>query len=72
MAKAYASRAARRAANRTHEVYAGVAFINDFDIQLFTRRLKHWELDMGDDIHHRDRITAALVSAAEAAPVPVA
>jgi 3-oxocholest-4-en-26-oyl-CoA dehydrogenase beta subunit len=72
MAKAYASRAARRAANRAHEVFAGVGFILDFDIQLFTRRLKHWELDLGDDLHHRERITSALVSAAEAAPVPVA
>jgi alkylation response protein AidB-like acyl-CoA dehydrogenase len=72
MAKAYASRAARRAANRTHEVFAGVGFILDFDIQLFTRRLKHWELDLGDDLHHRERITASLVRSAEAAPVPVA
>ena len=33
----------------------------DCDVQLFTRRLKHWELDLGDDSHHRQRIAAALV-----------
>lgn len=61
MAKAYASRAARRVANRAHEVFAGLAFMLDCDVQLFTRRLKHWELDLGDDSHHRHRIAAALV-----------
>ncbi len=60
MAKARASRAARHIARSAQEVHAGVAFMLETDIQLYTRRLKHWELDLGDDRFHRERITAGL------------
>jgi alkylation response protein AidB-like acyl-CoA dehydrogenase len=60
MAKARASRAARLIARSAQDVYAGVAFMLESDIQLYTRRLKHWELDLGDDRFHRERITARL------------
>jgi alkylation response protein AidB-like acyl-CoA dehydrogenase len=61
-AKAHASRTARIAPERAHAVHAGIAFISDFDVQLFTRRCRHWELDLGDERYHRDRIAAALAA----------
>jgi 3-oxocholest-4-en-26-oyl-CoA dehydrogenase beta subunit len=62
-AKAQASMTARLAPERAHAVHAGIAFILDFDVQLFTRRCRHWELDIGDERYHRERITAALAAA---------
>ena len=61
-AKAQASLTARLAPERAHAVYAGIAFILDFDVQLFTRRCRHWELDIGDERYHRARIAAALAA----------
>jgi 3-oxocholest-4-en-26-oyl-CoA dehydrogenase beta subunit len=61
-AKAHASRTARLAPERAHAVHAGIAFISDFDVQLFTRRCRHWELDLGDERYHRERIAAALAA----------
>jgi alkylation response protein AidB-like acyl-CoA dehydrogenase len=61
-AKAQASLTARLAPDRAHAVHAGIAFILDFDVQLFTRRCRHWELDLGDERYHRERITDALAA----------
>ena len=61
-AKAQASRTARLAPERAHAVHAGIAFILDFDVQMFTRRCRHWELDLGDERYHRERIAAALAA----------
>jgi len=61
-AKARASAAARVAAEKAHEVHAGFAFMMEADIQLFTRRLRHWELDLGDEDHHRARFAEALLA----------
>jgi 3-oxocholest-4-en-26-oyl-CoA dehydrogenase beta subunit len=61
-AKAQASLTARLAPERAHAVHAGVAFILDFDVQLFTRRCRHWELDLGDERYHRERIADALAA----------
>jgi alkylation response protein AidB-like acyl-CoA dehydrogenase len=61
-AKAYASRTAQLAPERAHEVFAGIAFISDFDVQLFTRRCRHWELDLGDERYHRERIASVLAA----------
>ena len=60
LAKAHASRAAERVAHRTHEVFAGVAFMLESDVQLYTRRLKHWEFDLGDARFHDDVVAAGL------------
>ena len=62
-AKAQASLTARLAPERAHAVHAGIAFILDFDVQLFTRRCRHWELDIGDERYHRERIADALAAA---------
>ncbi|MGX7680151.1 acyl-CoA dehydrogenase family protein [Jatrophihabitans sp. DSM 45814] len=61
-AKAQANRTARLAPERAHAVHAGIAFMLDFDVQLFTRRCRHWELDLGDDRYHRERIATALAA----------
>jgi len=47
-AKAAASRAAHSVTFASHEVHAGIGFMEDYDLQLFTRRSKHWEFNLGD------------------------
>jgi alkylation response protein AidB-like acyl-CoA dehydrogenase len=48
MAKAASSRAAARMPEAGHEVHAGIAFMIDYDLQLYTRHCKHWEFSLGD------------------------
>jgi 3-oxocholest-4-en-26-oyl-CoA dehydrogenase beta subunit len=62
MAKAYGSVAAQRMVRQAHEVYAGAGFMLETDLQLFTRRAKHWEFDLGEGRYHREMIAAALES----------
>ncbi|MDB5445710.1 MAG: acyl-CoA dehydrogenase protein [Phenylobacterium sp.] len=47
-AKAAAGRAAHAMTFASHEVHAGIGFMEDYDLQLFTRRGKHWEFNLGD------------------------
>ena len=47
MRASYASRAVQRMVHCAHEVHAGVAFMVEADVQLYTRRAKHWEYDLG-------------------------
>jgi alkylation response protein AidB-like acyl-CoA dehydrogenase len=68
-AKAQANLTARLAPERAHAVHAGIAFMLDFDVQLFTRRCRHWELDAGDERYHRERIAAALAERAPAGAI---
>jgi alkylation response protein AidB-like acyl-CoA dehydrogenase len=65
-AKAQANHTAVLAPERAHAVHAGLAFMLEYDVQLFTRRCRHWELDLGDERYHRERIAAALVAATAA------
>lgn len=58
-AKAFASRAAAHMMRQAHEVHAGVAFMLDHDLQLFSRRAKHWESNFGDARYHEDRMLIA-------------
>jgi 3-oxocholest-4-en-26-oyl-CoA dehydrogenase beta subunit len=60
MAKSYGSRAAQTVVHRAHEVHAGVAFMMEADVQLYTRRAKHWELDLGEARYHDETIAAGL------------
>jgi len=48
LAKAAASKAAAAMTFASHEVHAGIGFMNDYDLQLFTTRCKHWEYNLGD------------------------
>lgn len=58
MAKASASKAAAILINRSHEVHAGIGFMLDYDLQLWTRRAKHWEWNLGDHRYHLERSLA--------------
>jgi alkylation response protein AidB-like acyl-CoA dehydrogenase len=58
-AKAFASRAAAHMMRQAHEVHAGVAFMMEHDLQLFSRRAKHWESAFGDARYHEERMLAA-------------
>jgi 3-oxocholest-4-en-26-oyl-CoA dehydrogenase beta subunit len=60
LAKSYASRAVQRIVHCAHEVHAGVAFMVEADVQLYTRRAKHWEYDLGEARYHDDVIAAGM------------
>jgi alkylation response protein AidB-like acyl-CoA dehydrogenase len=64
-AKAYASRAAQRMAHCAHEIHAGFGFMLEADIQLYSRRAKYWEFDLGDGRWHDERLVTALALAAD-------
>lgn len=57
----FAKRAASVIVGRAQEVHAGVAFMDEYDLHLFTRRSLFWQAELGDD----DEIIDALVTAAE-------
>jgi hypothetical protein len=44
---------------QAHEVHAGVGFMVDHDLQLFSRRAKHWECNLGDARYHSERALVA-------------
>lgn len=48
MAVAFTKQAAARIHRKAHEVFAGIAFIEDHDLPLFSRRSKYWENHLGD------------------------
>lgn len=48
MAKAYASTAYRRVTKEAHQIFAGVGFMLEHDINLYYRRAKALELNLGD------------------------
>ena len=60
LAKATASRAAAVMTFSAHEVHAGIAFIVDYDLQLYTQRAKHWESHLGDQRYHLERVMAEI------------
>jgi alkylation response protein AidB-like acyl-CoA dehydrogenase len=53
-AKAAASKAIAHMTWAAHEVHAGIAFMVDYDLQLYTLRGKHWEFNLGDYRHCLD------------------
>jgi alkylation response protein AidB-like acyl-CoA dehydrogenase len=58
LAKAYACKAASALTFAAHEVHAGIGFMVDYDLQLYTRRAKHWEYSLGDQRHHLEQVMA--------------
>jgi 3-oxocholest-4-en-26-oyl-CoA dehydrogenase beta subunit len=48
MAVAHGKRAAAHLHRQAHEVHAGIGFMQEYDLQLFSRRSKHWENNFGD------------------------
>jgi 3-oxocholest-4-en-26-oyl-CoA dehydrogenase beta subunit len=59
-ANAYGSAAARQIAHCAHEVFAGLGFMMEHDLHLFSRRLKYWEMDLGDASFHAGQLAAQL------------
>lgn len=57
---AYGSAAARDIAHCAHEVFAGLGFMVEHDLHLFSRRLKYWEMDLGDASFHAGQLAARL------------
>jgi hypothetical protein len=41
-------------------VHAGVAFMHEHDLTLFSRRAKFWENNLGDAQYHRELVAKAL------------
>ena len=60
LAKAQASEAAQHMVRQAHEVLAGHAFMVETALQLYMRRAKHWEFNLGDVPHHLDAAVATL------------
>jgi alkylation response protein AidB-like acyl-CoA dehydrogenase len=60
VAKAQAGEAAQHMVRQAHEVFAGQGFMLENDIQLYSRRAKHWEFNLGDVRYQREVIAATL------------
>ncbi len=60
LAKAQAGEAAQHMVRQAHEVLAGHGFMAETDLQLYTRRAKHWEFNLGDVHHHLDAAVSTL------------
>jgi alkylation response protein AidB-like acyl-CoA dehydrogenase len=58
LAKAAASKAAAAMTFAAHEVHAGIGFMLDYDLQLYTQRAKYWESNLGDQRYHLERVMA--------------
>ena len=48
MAIAFGKRACAHLHRQAHEVHAGVGFILEHDLTLYSRRAKYWEHNLGD------------------------
>ncbi|MBI4312209.1 MAG: acyl-CoA/acyl-ACP dehydrogenase [Chloroflexi bacterium] len=59
-ARAFASRAVQRVTRLAHDVHAGVGFMLQHPLPMYTRRAKHWELALGDPRYHHEQMAEAL------------
>jgi alkylation response protein AidB-like acyl-CoA dehydrogenase len=60
IAVAFGKRAAAHLHRQAHEVHAGVAFIDEHDLQLYSRRSKFWEHHLGDARHYQELVADAM------------
>jgi alkylation response protein AidB-like acyl-CoA dehydrogenase len=60
IAVAFGKQAAAHLHRQAHEVHAGVAFIVEHDLTLYSRRSKYWENNLGDARHYQEMIAAAM------------
>jgi alkylation response protein AidB-like acyl-CoA dehydrogenase len=60
IAVAFGKQAAAHLHRQAHEVHAGVAFIDEHDLQLYSRRSKFWEHHLGDARHHQEMVADAM------------
>ena len=61
IAVAFGKQAAAHLHRQAHEVHAGVAFIDEHDLQLYSRRSKFWENHLGDARDYQELIADAIV-----------
>jgi alkylation response protein AidB-like acyl-CoA dehydrogenase len=59
-AKAYANDAMRRIFRNAHQVHGAIGFSTEYDLHLFTRRAKAFELSYGGGARHRERLADAM------------
>lgn len=64
IAVAFGKHAAAHLHRQAHEVHAGVAFIDEHDLQLYSRRSKFWENHLGDARHYDELVADAIVERA--------
>jgi alkylation response protein AidB-like acyl-CoA dehydrogenase len=60
IAIAFGKEAAAHLHRQAHEVHAGIAFILDHDLQLYSRRSKFWENNLGDARYHHEQLAREL------------
>jgi alkylation response protein AidB-like acyl-CoA dehydrogenase len=60
MAIAFGKKAAAHLHRQAHEVHAGVGFMVEYDLQLFSRRSKYWENNLGDARYYQQQLATAL------------
>ena len=56
IAIAFGKKAAAHLHRQAHEVHAGVAFMLDHDLTLYSRRSKYWENNLGDARYHQEQL----------------
>lgn len=67
LGKARASQAVPQVADIAHAVHGAIGVTEEFDLQLYTRRLRDWRLAAGSEAHWHERIGAdAIASGADA------
>ncbi len=67
LGKARASQAVARVADIAHAVHGAIGVTEEFDLQLYTRRLREWRLAAGSESYWHERIgVAALADDADA------
>jgi alkylation response protein AidB-like acyl-CoA dehydrogenase len=60
LAKGWCSMASERVLALAHQVHAGVGFLEDHELNLFTRRLKVWGMANGSAQHHMEALADEL------------
>jgi alkylation response protein AidB-like acyl-CoA dehydrogenase len=60
MAIAHGKRAAAHLVRQAHEVHAGIGFMQEYDLQLFSRRSKYWENNLGDARYYDELVLEAI------------
>src|ERR1700709_1335695 len=60
IAIAHGKRATAHMYRQAHEVHAGIGVILDHDLNLFSRRSKFWENNLGDVRYHLEQVATGL------------
>ncbi len=60
MAISFGKKASAHLHRQAHEVHAGVGFMHEHDLTLFSRRAKFWENNLGGAEYHRELVAKAI------------